>query len=129
MSSLWFCEQRWPVYSHDCSHNRWLLTRSVAAHTTGPPLRTRKRKACSRPHRCETSHRFGALGGPPEKAKSKRAKGGERVSKVKRVLAVLSLAVTLLMALGAPAYADGPCAPGQHGNQQPGFKPPSCPHN
>jgi len=49
---------------------------------------------------------------------------------MRRRIAAIVLA---LMALGmtAPYVAADtakPCAPGQHGNQDPGFKPPSCPH-
>jgi hypothetical protein len=49
--------------------------------------------------------------------------------KAKKVIAVLLMTLSLLVVSGAAAYAGGPCAPGQHGNPQPGFKPPSCPHN
>jgi hypothetical protein len=52
-----------------------------------------------------------------------------RESQMRRRIVAIVLA---LMALGltAPIVAadGGPCAPGQHGNQDPGFKPPSCPH-
>jgi hypothetical protein len=52
-----------------------------------------------------------------------------RVAKVKKVIAILALAISMLLVSGTAAYAGGPCSPGQHGNPSPGFKPPSCPHN
>jgi hypothetical protein len=51
------------------------------------------------------------------------------MAKTKKVIAVMVMAMSLLLVSGTAAYADGPCAPGQHGNPDPGFKPPSCPHN
>jgi hypothetical protein len=51
-----------------------------------------------------------------------------RGAKVKKVIAILAVAISLLLVFGTAAYA-GPCSPGQHGNPGPGFKPPSCPHN
>jgi hypothetical protein len=49
---------------------------------------------------------------------------------IKRLLATAMVAGALV-ATAAPAFADPPpppkvCAPGQHGNPQPGFKPGSC---
>jgi hypothetical protein len=53
----------------------------------------------------------------------------EKMRKVRKV--ALSLFAVALLAASFPNVAlsgGGACAPGQHGNQEPGFKPPSCPH-
>jgi hypothetical protein len=51
---------------------------------------------------------------------------------MKRLLAVLAVAGALLAVSGAPVLSEPngatskPCAPGQQGNPEPGFRPPSC---
>lgn len=58
---------------------------------------------------------------------------------MKKILAAVALMVAALAVSAGPAAADpGPggtnpakvCAPGQHGNPHPGFRPPACePHH
>jgi hypothetical protein len=46
--------------------------------------------------------------------------------RVKRVVAVVMMAISLLMVSNAAAFAAPNCSPGQHGNPSPGFKPGAC---
>ncbi len=64
---------------------------------------------------------------------SARTGGGHRgeydMSKTKRMLVALTLAVALGTLTAGPAFADPPkppCQPGQQGNPDPAFKPGSC---
>ncbi len=48
------------------------------------------------------------------------------MERTKRFVAALTLAVVTTVMV-APAASAGPtCAPGQHGNKHPGYKPASC---
>ncbi|HWL66457.1 MAG TPA: hypothetical protein VNP73_10830 [Actinomycetota bacterium] len=45
---------------------------------------------------------------------------------MKRLVAALTLAVVMAVGVAPVAHAGGKCAPGQHGNPHPAFKPGSC---
>jgi Spy/CpxP family protein refolding chaperone len=49
-----------------------------------------------------------------------------RTRKLAALLAASALAVAVTAAPAAQADSDHKCAPGQHGNKHPGFKPGSC---
>jgi hypothetical protein len=51
------------------------------------------------------------------------------MSRFRKVVASAFAVAMLAAAFPSVALSGGACSPGQHGNQDPGFKPPSCPHN
>jgi len=46
--------------------------------------------------------------------------------RVRRTIAVIVMAISLLLVSNAAALAGPNCSPGQHGNPSPGFKPGAC---
>jgi hypothetical protein len=48
------------------------------------------------------------------------------MGKTKRTLAALILGIVAAVSISSTAMAGPKCAPGQHGNKQPGHKPASC---
>lgn len=48
------------------------------------------------------------------------------MGRIKRIIAVVVMAITMTVMSGAAALAAPECSPGQHGNPSPGFKPGVC---